>query len=84
MSTNTFDAELDDVLGELCTNFTKKKKKNQQMYQFKWNFAQLIYPILSIISEYSIKIDFEITEIVVNSKRVLFSISFCKFSTTDL
>ena len=27
MSTNTFDAELDDVLGELCTNFTKKKKK---------------------------------------------------------
>jgi hypothetical protein len=27
MSANNFDAELDDVLGELCTNFTKKKKK---------------------------------------------------------
>ena len=27
MSTNTFEAELDDVLGELCTDFTKKKKK---------------------------------------------------------
>ena len=27
MSTNTFEAELDDVLGELYTDFTKKKKK---------------------------------------------------------
>lgn len=27
MSTNNFEAELDDVLGELCTDFTKKKKK---------------------------------------------------------